>query len=117
MSAPVLVTAADVLRGALAELRRPIDPLTGNGWQRGGYGTRDTCKCSAGAIYVAGGDSPRGTPHNRVLAAFSVLAKVVGYPGASEGKIIHWNDQPSRTFPEVESAFERAIELAEADAR
>ncbi|MFA4084832.1 hypothetical protein ONA92_24335 [Mycobacteroides salmoniphilum] len=117
MSAPTTASAADVLRGALAELRRPIDPLTGNGWQRGGYGTRDTCKCSAGAIYVAGGDSPRGTPHSRVLAAFSVLAKVVGYPGASEGKIIHWNDQPSRTFPEVESAFERAIELAEADAR
>ncbi|WP_438941724.1 hypothetical protein [Mycobacteroides abscessus] len=30
---------------------------------------------------------------------------------------MNWNDTPGRTFPEVESAFERAIELAEAGAR
>lgn len=120
MSAPTIPSVADLLRGALAELRRPLRPGPSYGWTQGTYGTRDTCKCAAGAIYAAANVDASiifRFPHSDVRAAFLMLAKAAGYSGAGEGRLISWNDDSERTFPEVEAVFERAIELAEAGAR
>lgn len=35
----------------------------------------------------------------------------------SDGDIANWNDAPERTLPEVHRAFDRAIALAEAEAK
>ncbi|SIE20290.1 DUF6197 family protein [Mycobacteroides abscessus] len=117
MSAPTIPSVADLLRGALAELRRPLDPATGNGWKQSGYGGHNSCKCAAGAIYVAAGALDPGDGRDGLPAAFALLAEAIGSPRGNEGHVIHWNDEPARTFPEVEAAFERAIELAEAGVR
>lgn len=120
MSTPATVSVTQILRDGLAQLRRPLDPVTGNGWKQGGYGTRDTCKCAAGAIYAAAGVSASDIliiPHIAAPAAFRMLAKAAGCPGAGEGQLIRWKADSERTFPEVEAVFERAIELAEAGAR
>ncbi|OHU39517.1 hypothetical protein [Mycobacteroides chelonae] len=115
-------SSADLLRAALAELRRPIGDR--NGWQQGAYGSANGCKCAAGAIWAAAGrlngyDSLDGTPQTE--AAFRLLATAAGCDPSSvidpESQVISWNDRRIRTFPEVEAAFERAIELAEAGAR
>ncbi|SIL99928.1 Uncharacterised protein [Mycobacteroides abscessus subsp. abscessus] len=119
MSAPI--TAADVLRSALVELRRPLNE-DGNGWAQHQFGSGDRCKCAIGAIESAvitltGDDAPHAqAPY---FEARSILAQTI--TGADDDprdwSIISWNDYPNRTFAEVETVFERAIELAEAGAR
>lgn len=115
MSAPI--TAADVLRSALAELRRSLNE-DGNGWAQGQFGGGDRCKCALGAINITSDDM--GCTEHSEAGARKALCDAIGAevgtygPGAT---IINWNDTPGRTFPEVESAFERAIELAEAGTR
>lgn len=121
MSAPTITTAAEVLRAALAELRRPLND-DGNGWAQHQFGSGDRCKCAIGAVESAvialiGGDArPSETPY---LEARSALTRTI--TGADDDSrnwsIISWNDAPDRTFPEVETVFERAIELAEAGTR
>lgn len=109
-------TAANVLRGALAELRRPLN-ADGNGWAQGQFGSGDRCKCAVGAINEVMDEdySARADARAREALCDAIGAVVGTYgPGAT---IINWNDTPGRTFSEVEAAFERAIELAEADVR
>ncbi|MGH3954489.1 MAG: DUF6197 family protein [Mycobacterium sp.] len=119
MSAPI--TAADVLRSALTELRRPLNN-DGNGWTQGQFGSDDRCKCAIGAIesavitLISDDVDFLETPY---FSARSALAQAI--PGSGDEQrgwsIISWNDHSERTFPEVEAAFERAIECAEAGAR
>lgn len=113
-------TAADVLRGALVELRRPLNE-DGNGWTQHQFGSGDRCKCAIGAIECAvitlfGADSLlTDTPY---FEARSTLSQTItGADDPRNWSIISWNDRPGRTFPEIEATFERAIELAEAGTR
>lgn len=118
MSAPT--TAADVLRGALVELRRPLND-DGNGWAQHQFGSGDRCKCAIGAIECAvitlfGADSIlTDTPYFEARSALNQT--IAGVDDPRNWSIISWNDTPGRTFPEVVAVFERAIELAEAGAR
>ncbi|QSM88764.1 hypothetical protein PROPHIGD91-3_6 [Mycobacterium phage prophi91-3] len=133
MSAPTIPSVADLLRGALAELRRPLNPVTGHGWTQGKYGTGNDCKCADGAIIQAVLDGLRaGRPTQMAdviddlrLQLAKVISDVQGWEapgrevrGLRLAKLIHhWNDNRERVFPEVEAVFERAIELAEAGTR
>lgn len=123
-----------ILRAALAELRRPIDPDTGNGWTREAYGEPQSCKCAAGAIRLAVsaefGTRPKADTlwfskwHDVSEAACERLCAGAGIsppakralPGYFEGSVISWNDAADRTFAEVEGAFEKAIDINEAAA-
>lgn len=123
MSAPTIPSVADLLRGALAELRRPLDPETGNGWKKGGAGLADSCKCLDSALYWASRsvhESERTelthTLRGRV-AEVIVDIEGVEMPWSVAPLIWAWNDAEDRVFPEVEAVLERAIELAEAGAR
>jgi hypothetical protein len=124
MSAAVITTPtpADVLRGALTELRRPLNE-DGNGWTQGQFGDFGRCKCAIGAINVASGSIAssgqlvlKGSTAAREALRDAVAPRLREdwLPGEA---IIIWNDATGRTFAEVEMAFERAIELAEAGAR
>lgn len=123
MSAPAIEspTAADVLRGALTELRRALN-VDGNGWAQHQFGGGYRCKCAIGAIISAtdGIAKKTGADLERIeMTARRTLFEALGL-ATEEGPssaIVGWNDTPGRTFPEVEAAFERAIELAEAGAR
>lgn len=127
MSAPI--TAADVLRAALTELRRPLNE-DGNGWAQHKFGSGDRCKCAIGAVIFAvdGMSDQAGRPvfQGSDLERIEMTARCTLFEALWPGRcadgqpssaIVGWNDTPGRTFPEVESAFERAIELAEAGAR
>lgn len=124
MSAPAIEspTAADVLRGALTELRRDLN-VDGNGWAQNRFGWGDDCKCAIGALNFTVDRIATQTGCDLMdsdLAARYALceaAKGCDFPGGPSSAIIRWNDTPGRTFSEVEAAFERAIELAEAGAR
>lgn len=128
---------ARILHAALAELRRPIDPKTGNGWTREAYGQQHSCKCAAGAIRFAIA-SELGQPPvtddtlwfskwydvcdavcDRLCAGAGIDVplgeRAPGY-GCFEGYVIDWNDRHVETFSEVETAFEKAIAITEAAA-
>lgn len=125
---------ARILRAALAELRRPIDPEAENGWARLAYGQKDSCKCAAGAIRFAIA-SEFGQPPvadtlwfskwndvcDAVCARLCAGAKIrisdrPAAQGYFEGYVIDWNDRHVETFSEVETAFEKAIAITEAAA-
>lgn len=121
MTAPEITTSpvADILRQALTSLRRPIN-RDGNGWRQGDFGrSAADCQCADGAIRAAaaGEGGLASTMANR-RAAQIVFTQANDLPYYGCGSSIWtWNDADGRTFPEVESAFQRAIELAEAGAR
>ncbi|SHP52759.1 DUF6197 family protein [Mycobacteroides abscessus] len=125
---------ARILHAALAELRRPIDPKTGNGWTREAYGQQNSCKCAAGAIRFAIA-SEFGQPSvtddtlwfskwndvcDAVCARLCAGAEISisGHLGQGyfEGYVMDWNDRHVETFSEVETAFEKAIAITEAAA-
>lgn len=112
--APELV--AEKLREALADLRRPIDPATGNGWKKDAFGTQDSCKCLDGALFFAA--RGRGRVSYDVLDAMrervvEVIADIEGFdiPWSGVATFIWaWNDDENRVFAEVEAVLERAID-------
>ncbi|SKU74597.1 Uncharacterised protein [Mycobacteroides abscessus subsp. massiliense] len=120
-----------ILRGALAELRRPINPITGNGWTREAYGQPDSCKCAAGAIRLAI-SAEFGVPTTADTLWFSkwndvceaACARLCAGAGIGRGPeirqfeacVLGWNDVEVETFAEVEAAFEKAIAITEAAA-
>ncbi|SLJ43940.1 Uncharacterised protein [Mycobacteroides abscessus subsp. abscessus] len=120
-----------ILRGALAELRRPINPITGNGWTREAYGQPDSCKCAAGAIRLAI-SAEFGVPTTADTLWFSkwndvceaACARLCAGAGIDrrpeirqfEACVLGWNDVEVETFAEVEAAFEKAIAITEAAA-
>lgn len=115
-------TAAEILRGGLAELRRPLN-RDGNGWAQGQFGRADQCKCAIGAIDAAydsaierGGDYSVEA-YRTACRALRIASGVEDLAGLDGSVVIYWNDRRGRTFPEVEAAFERAIEFAEAGAQ
>lgn len=123
MSAPTIPSVADLLRAALAELRRPLNPETGNGWKKGGAGLADSCKCLDSALYWVSrrGHQNERTELNHALRSrvVEVIADIEGVdiPWSAAPLIWAWNDHEDRVFPEVEAVLERAIELAEAGIR
>ena len=93
---PELILAK--LREALAELRRPISPRTGNGWSKGGLGLGDTCKCLDGALFWVARQSHQ-RPRYELLDALrrrvaEVIADItgVGPPELTAPFIWRWND-------------------------
>lgn len=88
--------ASEVLREALTTLDH------GRGWIQGNFIGRDGC-CSLGAIWRA---SPLdgGAAEAKACKFFSDAIDSYG--------IADWNDDPARTWPEVEAAFQEAITLA-----
>ncbi|MFA4047881.1 DUF6197 family protein [Mycobacteroides chelonae] len=122
---------ARILRRALAELRRPLNPITGNGWTREAYGQPDSCKCAAGAIRLAI-STEFGVPTTADTLWFSkwndvceaTCARLCAGAGIDRGPeirqfeacVLGWNDVEVETFAEVEAAFERAIRITEAAA-
>ena len=89
--------AADILRGSLAKLHA-------YGWIQDEYGDSECGYCSLGAIAAIGLTYAESLEASSCLLAATGAASVDG-----------WNDTPGRTFEEVEAAFLRAIEIAEAD--
>lgn len=123
MSAAVIATpaAAAILRGALAELRRPLN-RDGNGWAQGQFGRGNQCKCAIGALDAAhdsiierGGDCSVEA-YRAACRALRIASGVEDLAGLDGSVVIYWNDRRGRTFSEVEAVFERAIELTEAGA-
>lgn len=125
---------ARILRDALAELRRPINPRTGNGWTREAYGQQDSCKCAAGAIRLAisaefrqprtddtlwfskWNDVCEAVCDRLCLGAGIDVSRRESAPGHFEGYVIGWNDHHVEEFAEVEAAFEKALDITEAAA-
>jgi hypothetical protein len=90
-------TTADVLRRARALIDSPEK------WIKGAYGLRaDDPHCVYGALDVVA--------HMRPCRGFELFREAVG-----TRHIEAWNDAPERTHAEVMAAFDRAIELAEAE--
>lgn len=113
--APELV--AERLREALADLRRPINSATGNGWKKGTFGIQASCKCLDGALFFA--VRGRGPVSYDVLDAMrrrvvGVIADIEGVEPPTLGStfIWAWNDDEARVFAEVEAVLERAISEA-----
>ncbi|SIC55251.1 Uncharacterised protein [Mycobacteroides abscessus subsp. abscessus] len=121
---PAASSAAEILRAALAELRRPLND-DGNGWAQGRFVGFDRCMCAVGAINIAsdriwrrnGGCPPLGDMAARVALCKSLGPAYANLPLGPSATIVRWNDRPGRRFADVATAFERAIELAEAGAR
>jgi len=121
MSTPAPELVTEKLREALAELRRPINPATQNGWAQGNYGLPYACKCLDGALrYVVtwrghgrAGDELHEALRRRVA---DVIIDITGVARAVHpAAIIHsWNDNEDRVFAEVEAVLERAIAHAPA---
>lgn len=97
------MTTAEILRAALAKLDG------GRAWTQGelssGQGD-DICFCSIGSIAsVNGSRSPER------IAAYRHLLHAL-----PEGdQVADYNDDPARTWPEIEALFQRAIAAAEGD--
>lgn len=108
---PEIVT--EKLRKALAELRYPHNPRTGNGWVQGGLGAGWSCKCLDGALFWAaasGRSYPLLDAMRRRVA--EVIADITGVeaPQLAAPFIWSWNDAEERVFAEVEAVLERAID-------
>lgn len=112
--APELV--AEKLREALADLRRPVGPDTGNGWKKSSLGTSGSRKCLDGALFFAARRSGYGPLRHLLLDAMrqrvaEVIADIQGVDrqGPDAPFIWAWNDDVHRVFAEVEAVLERAI--------
>lgn len=109
---PEIVT--EKLREALAELRRPISPLTGDGWDQCCMGTQDSCKCLDGALFWTA--RRLGLPYSVLDAMRRRVAEVIADITGGEAPLLaapfiwNWNDAEERVFAEVEAVLERAID-------
>ncbi|SKH53469.1 Uncharacterised protein [Mycobacteroides abscessus subsp. massiliense] len=113
---------AEKLREALEDLRRPINPATGNGWKKGGLGTQDSCKCLDGALLFAARrcrDIDFTQRYSLLDAMRRHVAEVIADIKGVERQDVHapliwvWNDDEHRVFAEVEAVLERAIGTSE----
>jgi hypothetical protein len=108
---------------AVSTKLREARALIERGWTQGEY-ARDktgrsvdflrhdaTCVCAAGAVGAANGHWPTSS-----LPGMRFLSLAVGGDG-DESDVLQWNDAPERTQADVLAAFDRAIELAEQEAR
>ncbi|WP_078313745.1 DUF6197 family protein [Mycobacteroides chelonae] len=112
MSAPTATNpTVEVLQAALALLRK-------NGWRQRRFGDYGQPCCTVGAFIYSGSDHPWTTKSGVIDRALSLVSQSVGGPTqVVEPFLYQWNDADGRTFVDIETAFERAIELAEADGR
>jgi hypothetical protein len=102
---------------AVATKLREARALIERGWTQGGYArtvggriigpkeAKASCWCSLGAIFAVTDVDDCYLVANAVEDA------------AETENIVHWNDAPERTQADVLAAFDRAIELAEQEAR
>jgi hypothetical protein len=103
--------AAEVLEGALARLER-------DGWNQGPYIEPEKtmpmmsgCDPCCAQIAVARAMGYMGN-HDLWLESIGFLARAIDAEHPTV--IVRWNDQAGRTFDEVRTAFQRAIEAARA---
>lgn len=91
------------------DLRYGLNRLQTNGWVQHVYWNADLKFCMIGAL-------PTTCDRN---AAAVFLAKVIGDDGGlplnwKQEMVFEFNDEPGRTFEEVEAVYVKAIALAEA---
>jgi hypothetical protein len=86
---------------------REARALIERGWTQGLF-SKDGCYCAAGAILALGVDT-----YNPLTRQFAELSGV----GTTALDVVRWNDNYLRTQTDVLAAFDRAIELAEQEAR
>lgn len=122
-----------------AKLREALASMNDSGahWYQGDYNFYDddgeVSYCSLGAINLATMNDPIGVPYTgdeRVAdrdAVVTALAKQIDYdlpetvvipPGVKEAesfasKIVYWNDDPERGWPDIVAAFTAAADKAE----
>src|SRR5262249_52786701 len=83
----------------------------GENWTQGIFNSPKECAVSCVARVV-----PKDNTEDTTLrwAAWDFLYPAMGI-NMPNGCISEWNDAPGQTFPEIEAAFLKAIELAKAD--
>jgi hypothetical protein len=97
-------TIADKLREARNMLRKD------GAWIQGSFSDRCGGHCAAGAILEVLGNDEGDARH----AVFDALFRAIPRVNSSTALWV-WNDRQRRTQAEVLAAFDKAIELAEAE--
>ena len=82
-------------------LSEALGTLIAHGWVQGRYGCPEDGYCAIGALDAHGAFADVNAAMNCLYGAIRTMS------------ITSWNDDPDRTFGEVEVAFLRAIEIAE----
>jgi hypothetical protein len=107
---------------AVATKLREARALIERGWVQTTYAcanrqTGGLCYCLYGAINEAVVGNPFDDCQDATTEYEEMLARAIGYDPLFSGSLHEWNDAPERTQADVLAAFDRAIELAEQEAR